>query len=348
MLMDARGKAQMFEYVDKIQLGSGTNLCHGLVSGLELIENYCVRSSATAADGVTSLLLMTDGLANEGYTATRDILKFLTPEGRVGSPFFNNALVHARKVKSPNRPPNAPLLETTVYTFGFGADHNAGLLQAISEAGGGMYYFIDSAEKIPESFADCLGGLLSTVGQNITMEVKSTNDVVVMSAFSGRDKKSSASGATCTLPLGDIQADERRDILLKLKLPKLEAELLDWQALDVSLLYFNVITSTMEIQEARLSLSRPSMLRGDLEINDDVGIHKSRVMAVEAMQEAMLLAESGAMARARGVLQHVRILFFWLLRGGLHYVSESFFDNVFPTEYSMHMQVMCQCTHVYD
>ena len=198
-------------------------------------------------------------------------------------------------------------LAATVYTFGFGAQHNADLLQAISEAGNGMYYFIDSAEKIPESFADCLGGLLSTVGQNITLEVKSSNGVSVTSAYSGRDKKSSASGASCTLPLGDIQADERRDILLKLKLPKLDAEQMDWHVLDAKLSYFNVITSAMEVQETRLSLSRPSTKRDDLESDDDVDTHKNRIMAAEAMLEAMLIAERGDMAQAQSVLQVVSI-----------------------------------------
>ena len=36
----------------------------------------------------------------------------------------------------------------TVYTFGFGADHDAGMLAAISTQGGGVYYFIDTNEKV--------------------------------------------------------------------------------------------------------------------------------------------------------------------------------------------------------
>ena len=36
----------------------------------------------------------------------------------------------------------------TVYTFGFGSDHDAGMLEAISTQGGGVYYYIDSNEKV--------------------------------------------------------------------------------------------------------------------------------------------------------------------------------------------------------
>ena len=40
-----------------------------------------------------------------------------------------------------------------MYTFGFGANHDAGMLAAISTQGGGVCYFIDSNEKVIE---DCL------------------------------------------------------------------------------------------------------------------------------------------------------------------------------------------------
>ena len=36
----------------------------------------------------------------------------------------------------------------TVYTFGFGSDHDAKMLEAISTTGGGVYYYIDSTEKV--------------------------------------------------------------------------------------------------------------------------------------------------------------------------------------------------------
>ena len=53
----------------------------------------------------------------------------------------------------------------TVHTFGYGSDHNPNLLKEISQAENGMYFFIDTDEKIPESFALCVRGLLSTVAK---------------------------------------------------------------------------------------------------------------------------------------------------------------------------------------
>ena len=58
-----------------------------------------------------------------------------------------------------------------MYTFGFGSDHDAHMLKAISDAGNGMYYLVENEENIGESFAHCLGGLASTVAQGIQMTV---------------------------------------------------------------------------------------------------------------------------------------------------------------------------------
>merc|ERR1712096_184545 len=68
----------------------------------------------------------------------------------------------------------------TVYTFGFGSDHDANLLTKISDAGNGMYYFVETEEKIGESFAHCLGGLASTVAQGIQMTVNVVDNGVTI------------------------------------------------------------------------------------------------------------------------------------------------------------------------
>ena len=55
--------------------------------------------------------------------------------------------------------------QACVFTFGFGAEHDADLLHAVADAGNGLFYYIDNSDSIPESFCDCLGGLLSVAAQ---------------------------------------------------------------------------------------------------------------------------------------------------------------------------------------
>ena len=52
-----------------------------------------------------------------------------------------------------------------MFTFGYGTEHDADLLHAVADAGNGLFYYIDNSDSIPESFCDCLGGLLSVAAQ---------------------------------------------------------------------------------------------------------------------------------------------------------------------------------------
>ena len=57
----------------------------------------------------------------------------------------------------------------TLSTFGVGADFNEILMTNLAEYGSGNYYFIESADKIPEIFAQELKGLLSVVAQTVLL-----------------------------------------------------------------------------------------------------------------------------------------------------------------------------------
>ena len=63
---------------------------------------------------------------------------------------------------------------------------SSSLLEAISTQGGGVYYYIDSNEKIPESFADCLGGLLSVVGQNLSLKLEAQGENTIIAVHANR------------------------------------------------------------------------------------------------------------------------------------------------------------------
>ena len=52
-----------------------------------------------------------------------------------------------------------------MFTLGYGAEHDPDMLHAIANAGGGLFYYIENKDNIPDSFCDCLGGLLSVAAQ---------------------------------------------------------------------------------------------------------------------------------------------------------------------------------------
>ena len=105
--------------VAAIRTGGTTNLSGGLFQGLELLK------SAPAAERVRAVLLLTDGHANQGIKDQGPLVAATT-----------NLLAGT---------------QTSLYTFGYGSDHNAELLQAVAGAAGdgrGGYYFIETAEKV--------------------------------------------------------------------------------------------------------------------------------------------------------------------------------------------------------
>ncbi|KAL5515927.1 hypothetical protein EMCRGX_G001172 [Ephydatia muelleri] len=120
-------KAIATSTVEAIRAGSSTNLCGGLLKGMEEIA----YNSGSEKAKVQSVLLLTDGLANQGVRTKDGILAEMM---RIQNP-------QGEKVAKQE-------FDGTVYTFGFGADHDAGMLAAISTQGGGVYYFIDTNEKV--------------------------------------------------------------------------------------------------------------------------------------------------------------------------------------------------------
>lgn len=98
---------------------------------------------------VRAVYLFTDGHANEGLTE---------PAGIAAAA---ESLVRGQAV--------------SVHTFGFGDDHDAGMLQMLA-ARGGLYAYLPSPDDIPLAFADCLGGLMSTVAQTTTLTLTIADD----------------------------------------------------------------------------------------------------------------------------------------------------------------------------
>ena len=55
--------------------------------------------------------------------------------------------------------------QACVFTLGYGKEHDPDMLHAIANSGGGIFYYIENKDNIPDSFCDCLGGLLSVAAQ---------------------------------------------------------------------------------------------------------------------------------------------------------------------------------------
>ncbi len=93
---------------------------------------------------ISRVLLLSDGLANEGETDPEKIAK----NARLG---YKKGL--------------------TISTFGVGADYNENLMVAIARQGHGNYYFIESPNQIQSIFEKEFASLLSVVAKRIRLNL---------------------------------------------------------------------------------------------------------------------------------------------------------------------------------
>jgi len=153
--------------IDSLRATGGTNLSEGLEEGIQ------VAVGSKSENKVSAVLLLTDGHASVNNVA-----------GLISKARGNKAC--------------------SVFCFGFGADHDAKLLQKIADEGTGLYYFIEKEADISSAFADCLGGLISVACQKMILTIEPLSGVTIKRVLGSKASKKAA-----PLPLpsntGDIK-----------------------------------------------------------------------------------------------------------------------------------------------
>jgi len=188
-------------------------------------------------------------------------------------------------------------LECTINTFGFGSNHNSDLLEKLAERFDGMYYFIRDVDAINESFATCLGGLMSTVATNLQLHVKplcGAANVKILNDFVVKTQVDVVSAN-----LGDIQSEEKRHILFEMDLPEVKAESCAETYCSVKLNYENTITSKTDVLLSLMDLKREKVTAKRDDIVDE---QYNRVVVSQALHNADALGRAGELEKARASL----------------------------------------------
>jgi uncharacterized protein YegL len=272
--MDAKGKTKAQEKIAKVAAGSCTNLSGGLLKGIQEIINRKKKND------VASLLLFTDGLANEGITKSHQIVNAV-----------EKTLVTVDSA-------------CTIFTFGYGKDHDESMLRAISDCGKGMYYFIETLDDIAECFGDCLGGLLSVVAQNLTLTMECAKGITIKKVLSQVRNGDKLSGDKIDIQLGDLYSEEERDIIVMATLPALKDPHDDpLPVMDITLTYFNVITSSFEKRGITAYVKRPGSTPPNQQCNLALDKQRNRILAADSMEQAKQLGDKGDLNQARAKIQ---------------------------------------------
>ena len=235
------------------------------------IESSTPPPAKSLDDDTRSVWILTDGEANGGI---QEPFRFTTAmKGIMGD----------RK-------------DVSVYTFGFGTPHNEELLSAISEAGGGMYYFIKSLDSVKTSFADCLGGLMSQVVRDVEITVTVPTGVTLLRML-GQDN--AVVGSKARMSIRDLSSEEKRDIVVEVKLEAGSAPVESVPIVTWNVAYTSVLDSTKWTSSHVATVSRPATVSPAATPNTAVAEQRARIEVMSALEEASALCAKGNFAEAQ-------------------------------------------------
>lgn len=254
-----------------IRPGGATNLSGGLLQGMKEIIALKGKAKDAAASTPAShcVWLFTDGHANEGITSTEGITAAMDEYLGDGS----NMIVH---------------------TFGFGTSHNDGMLRSLAEAGNGQYYYIEDASVIKETFAECLGGLLTVVATNLSVTMQPAEGVEVVSCLNDLTIDLN----NLSFNLKDIYSEETRDFVVEFNLPSV-ASTESFKVATVVLKYTDFEGKEQE-DSIVITVPRPETVDEDtVEVNEGLDMQRNRLETANALKQAQSEANRGDFEKAK-------------------------------------------------
>ena len=179
--------AQLEVALRGIYPGGMTNLSGGWLKGLEQLRRV------PGGTGPKKILVLSDGLANRGITEPGVLVQMAHGASDDG-------------------------VGTTTIGFGDGFDED--LMTGMADAGAGNAYFAATPEEAPGIFADEFVGLASIVAQNLSIELRPSDDVKMLGLLN--DHPGNAVPGGVQIQLGDVYAEEHRRLVFEMFVPRLE------------------------------------------------------------------------------------------------------------------------------
>ena len=283
--MDTAGQAHALRFISRMKADGKTNLHLGLVHGIRCLRapERSHRSQTPSTPCNRVIFFFTDGKANRGVTDTSTLLHEVKMAMERGGE------------------------DIVLHTFGYGADHNATKLSALAMQHFGMYYFIETPEDISVSFTDCLGGVVGSVAKDARLELSVlTNDSSHIQSVETPHVEFNPSQTQCTLQLGTLYAEDSKDVLLGLHVPRVSRPVdSPTPVLRGTLTYYSLIKERKVRVDVTQSMTRSLYARRTEAQNKKQWQirHEARVGAVRAMEQAIDLADRGNLDQARMLLK---------------------------------------------
>jgi Ca-activated chloride channel homolog len=160
-----------------------TNLGDGWLRGAEQVASH------QEPGAINRVLLLTDGLANQGITSPAELIR------------------HASELRARG---------VSTSTFGVGEDFDETLLGGMADAGGGAFRFIGGAGKIPGLIGSEVGELLEVTAKAVELRIAGPDGIRVEPLGTFSFDREPRGGI---LHVGDLVAEQLVRLTLKLEFP---------------------------------------------------------------------------------------------------------------------------------
>lgn len=264
-------RARLEPAIAMIREGGSTNLSGGWLKGVEALRDV--------PGPARKVLLLTDGLANQGVTDRETLAQLAHSASSAG---------------------------VGTATIGLGEDFDEELLTAMADAGGGNAHYAPSADAAPGIFARELAGLAHLAAQNLSVELRPADPVRVVGVLNDYPAVPVPGGIQ--LQLGDVIAGERLRVVAELEIPHL-AGLGPARVCDLVVRYVGLGDDvahhelTLPVVVNAVSAAEAAGAVPDAEVREQVMV----LRAARARDEAVRRADEGDWEGARASLGSVAV-----------------------------------------
>jgi Ca-activated chloride channel family protein len=172
-------KAAAHAAIERIYDDGGTCISCGIERGARELSHTPI------VNGLERIVLISDGLANEGIFDRGELAQLATTTAARG---------------------------VSISTVGVGLDFDEVTMSQLAQVGRGNYYFVEDTADLTAMFTRELGGLAATIASNVRLSLTGTPHTQIVEAYG---YPLTREGNQVLIPIADLRANESRKVVLR-------------------------------------------------------------------------------------------------------------------------------------
>lgn len=264
--VNAEARRRAYAAIERIYDDGSTNISGGLEAARRELGAHALSA------GVSRIVLISDGIANEGLSSTDELSALARDTANAG---------------------------ISITTVGVGLDFDERTMTRIAVEGRGRYHFAENTGLLAELFAGELESLGTTTAVDVTLALDPADGVTVLDAYGYRPVEE---GGKVLVPIPDLEAGELRKVVVRLRVDAPERGAMDVATVEVGYRRTGDVERRRERVVARAEITRDhGVVLGNRDL--DANRHIERALTAQAIEQATDLSAGGRYQEAEKVLQ---------------------------------------------